>query len=401
MQEKRYELRPRDVLFFRDGRPMDADKAQKKDVRYIGHGAVWPRPDHLFHGVIHSLLKETPDATFGSFPSLKVTGPYPVKGDTLYLPRPLDWDMLIEPCVGTDLPEPLEYGFIDRVDGKKKYPAWIMFEDFIKYLGREERGLYEAEEIEVDDTGKKVVRHVVKFPYNDGRLFGTEPRIGTTLDASTGASRRVKGQHASGQYEGEYLRLQKDVSMWCAVETGKIGMEVDAKDASETPRSFVMGGQWGIVTRHVTDIDLARRLPKPAVNADGEAYVRWTLISPALFRLTGWIPGWCRDSRKDFVEADRKPLGMVMFPGCEGCRLVGACTGKPIHFSGWDTEKGVKPTVLAVPQGSVYLFRCEDKASAEALVDRLHLQRQSDYGPQGFGIGVCSIVKPDRRGSAL
>ena len=54
-----------------------------------------------------------------------------------------------------------------------------------------------------------------------------------------------------------------------------------------------------------------------------------------------------------------------------------------------------KPTVLAVPQGSAYLFRCNGKASADALVAKLHLQRQSDFGPQGFGIGVCSVVKPD------
>lgn len=401
MQARRYELKPRDVLFFRDGRPMDADKAQKKDVRYIGHGAVWPRPDHLFHGVIHSLLKETPGATFGSFPSLKVMGPYPVKGDMLYLPRPLDWDMLIEPCASTDLPDPLTYGFIDRVDGKKKYPAWITCEDYAKYLRRDERGLYDAEETEADDKGEKIVRKAVKFPYADGSLFGTEPRIGTTLDAGTGASKRVKGQHASGQYEGEYLRLQKSVAMWCAVETGKVGMGNDATDAPETPRSFVMGGQGGIVTRYETDIDLAKSLPKPEVEADGAAYVRWTLIAPALFRQTGWLPGWCKDSRKDVAEADRKPLGTVMFPGCEGCRLVGACIGKPIYFSGWDAETGIKPTVLAVPQGSVYLFKCADRSNAEALVARLHLQRQSDYGPQGFGIGVCSIVKPDRSEPAL
>lgn len=392
MQKRRYELKPRDVLFFRDGRPMDADKAME-DVRNIGHGAVWPRPDHLFKGVMHGLLKETPGATYGDFPSLKVIGPYPAKGDMLYLPRPLDWDMLIEPCVNTDLPEPLTYGFIDRVDGKKKYPAWITCEDYAKYLRREDRGLYDAEETEVDDKGEKIVRNVVKFPYADGSLFGVESRIGTTLDSVTGASKRINGQHASGQYQGEYIRLQKDVTMWCAVETGKIGMAANAPEAPETPRSFVIGGQGGIVTRHATDIDLASKLPAPSVALDGEVFVRWTLIAPALFRETGWLPGWCKDSRK--YPTAPKPLGTVMFPDCEGCSLVGACVGKPIHFSGWDAQNGIKPTVLAVPQGSVYLFKCDNKASAEALIARLHLKRQSDEGPQGFGIGVCSIVKPD------
>ena len=374
MQERNYELKSRDVLFFRDGRPMDADKAKKRDVCNIGHGAVWPRPDHLFNGVMHALLKATPDADYGSFTSLKVMGPYPVKSDTLYLPRPLDWDMEFELCDNTDLPKPLEYGFIDRVDGKKKYPAWIKVEDYQKYLRGEDHGCSDK-----------------SFSYADSNLFGIENRIGTTLDSKTGASMRVEGCR-SGQYRGEYLRLQKDVSMWCAVETGMVGMKAEAPEAPETPQSFVMGGQGGIVTRCETDIDLLMMFPAPKVTSEGEIFVRWTLISPALFKQTGWIPGWCKDSRKNVAESERKDLGTVMFPDCGGCKLVGACTGKPVAFSGYDTKDGFKPTVLAVPQGSVYLFKCDGMASAEALIARLHLQRQSDDGPKGFGIGICSIV---------
>jgi len=112
--------------------------------------------------------------------------------------------------------------------------------------------------------------------------------------------------------------------------------------------------------------------------------------------------GWNRAYQSSTeVGSSIKPLA-VYGPALDmGLSPASIVYNFPSPIRGWDTEKGVKPTVLAVPQGSVYLFRCEDKASAEALVDRLHLQRQSDYGPQGFGIGVCSIVKPDRRGSAL
>ena len=395
------------MLFFRDGRPMDSDKAQGENVRYIGHGAIWPRPDHLFKGAIHALLRETPDVDFGDFPALKVMGPYPVKReksdpDVLYLPRPLDWDMSIEPCVDTDLPEFLEYGFIDRTEGKKKLPAWIAASDFLKYLDpeRKDRGLYYEDEKDDEGNARKDKDgnpiKTIKFPYSDGSLFGTESRIGTTLDPVTGASKRVKDQHASGQYQGEYLRLQKGVSMWCAVETGSQGMANGALDAPELPRVFAMGGQGGMAIRQDTDIDLAKQFPAPSVTVDADVFVRWTLIAPASFHETGWLPGWCKDSR-DIPDDQKKATGMVMFPDCDGCRLVGACTGKPSVFSGWDQKDGIKPTVLAVPQGSVYLFRCKGKADAEALIKRLHLQRQSDYGPQGYGIGVCSIVKPDEK----
>jgi hypothetical protein len=155
-----------------------------------------------------------------------------------------------------------------------------------------------------------------------------------------------------------------------------------------------MGGQGGIVTRCETDIDLYAMFPAPTVLNEGEIFVRWTLISHALFKQTGWLPGWCKDSRKDVAESERKNVGSVMFPDCEGCKLVGACTGKPLVFSGYDTKDGIKPTVLAVPQGSVYLFKCDSAVSANALISRLHLQRQSDDGPKGFGIGICSVVTP-------
>lgn len=66
MGKSTYELSPRDVLFFRDARPMDVDKARTNDVFNVGHGANWPRPDHLFSAVIHDLLRnaEAPEASW-------------------------------------------------------------------------------------------------------------------------------------------------------------------------------------------------------------------------------------------------------------------------------------------------------------------------------------------------
>lgn len=176
-----YELTPKDVLFFRDGRPMDVDKAQE-DVRNIGHGANWPRPDHLFKGVIHALIGErmASESAYGEFGGLKVFGPFPKKdGGEIYLPRPLDWDMRPYPCKNaTDLPDPLECGFLDRREGKKKYPAWVTLADFKSYLGGKDRDL-------------------PAFPYSDGDLFKTEVRIGNTLDPRTHASKRIQDQHLS------------------------------------------------------------------------------------------------------------------------------------------------------------------------------------------------------------
>ena len=61
MGKTTYEIKPRDLLFFRDARPMDTDKARLGDVFNVGRGANWPRPDHLFSAVIHDLIRD-PDA---------------------------------------------------------------------------------------------------------------------------------------------------------------------------------------------------------------------------------------------------------------------------------------------------------------------------------------------------
>ena len=80
MGKKCFELEPRDVLFFRDGCPMDVDKDRKDDVFNVGHGANWPRPDQLFSAVIHELLRD-PNAPenewYGKVTDLHVTGPFP------------------------------------------------------------------------------------------------------------------------------------------------------------------------------------------------------------------------------------------------------------------------------------------------------------------------------------
>ena len=233
MAKKSYELSPRDVLFFRDARPMDVNKDRTDDVFNIGHGAYWPRPDQLFSAVIHELIRD-PQASekdwYGSVSDLRVTGPFPLMGGKLYLPMPQDWDMKLiafDPTQGaTDIPAPLTAGFADRVVEKKSYPRWIATDDYIRYL----KGT----------VGEGKGPKDVDEPENlDGKLYVTEPRVGTTLDASTGASRRVAGKYESGQYEAEYLRLGKGVKMVCEVETEKVS-ELENCDVR-------FGGQGGMV----------------------------------------------------------------------------------------------------------------------------------------------------------
>lgn len=383
-----YIVTPEGLLFFRDARPLDADKASEH-YRAIGHGANWPRPDHFYNAVMHGLINEAiknedcPVKVNGHFPfgGLKTIGPFPVQKKEngeyeIYFPRPLDVDMNLEKLeAGTNMPEPLTYGFIDRKEGKKSYKAWISAETYKKYL---------ADGSSKDQSSDELIEAIAK----ENTLFSTEFVTGTTIDATTGASKRVKDRNKTGQYQGEYLRLNDDVSFWCDVE-----LENKSKTPVNIPSKVIMGGQGGVVSITKTDaIDLMKKFEKPNVsnNTNEKIFVRWTLLTPAYFSQTGWLPGFCKDTTKD--ASVKKDLGVVMLQDCNGAKLVGACVGKAIYFSGWDTEEKQKPTVMCVPAGSSYVFECNNAETANTLINKLHLERRSDFGSQGFGIGVCSIV---------
>lgn len=393
MGKKCFELDPRDVLFFRDGRPMDVDK-DRTDVFNVGHGANWPRPDHLFSAVIHELLRNpnVPESEwYGKVTDLHVTGPFPTLDGEVYLPMPIDWDMTLvrfDDGIGvTDVAKPLQAGFADRVVEKKAYPRWIGRKDYERYLkGEVGKGKSEKEPDEPENVDKK--------------LYGIEPRVGTTFDAATGASRRVESRYESGQYEAEYLRLGKDVRMICEIETEK------AEGLSG--RMVRFGGQGGMVRFKDAAVDLREKLMALPLG-EPSRFVRWTLLTPALF-VGGWYPNWLETSE------DGTYIGKVMIPMSkvlrrpgesraayrarmkEECKpfdtatLIAACIGKAVAFSGYDSLGQEKPTELAVPAGSSYVFECETTEEASKLVETLKLKPLSDLGEKGFGLGICSYV---------
>lgn len=369
---------PRDLLFFRDGRPMDVDKSKEANLRNIGHGAYWPRPDHLHSALMHHLIADPtrPEKQwYGSLPDLRVLGPFPCKNATLYLPFPLDWDMLIErlPEGMTNLPKPLTHGFCDRTPEKKVNPPWITLTDYASYL-------------EGKDKGKTA-------PAKD-TLYLMETRTGTTLDPATGASKRIESRTLSGQYTAEYLRLFPDVTLLCSIR--------QSKRPINDGENVILGGQGGTITLHTAPIDLEatlHNLPKGTPTR----YVRWTLITPALFD-EGWYPNWLNECGKIMIPQNeilrragesrevfrkRKQAESKFF---ETAHLIAARIGSAQHFSGWDSEDGIKPTQLIVPAGSSYIFECQDESEAEILIKAINLRPLSDLGEKGFGIGLCSYI---------
>jgi len=365
MSQVTLELVPRDLLFLRDGRPIDVDTLMS-DYRNVGHGAYWPRPDHFYNAVMHALIgRIAGKREYGRHGDLRAVGPFPMKSGEVYFPRPLDWKMKPVRLGWTDLKvhSSLTHGFMDCDQKKKSYPGWVSHGEYRKYL--------DGVCVEFDE----------KHPRE---LYYTERRSGNTLDDARKASAKSNGRQ-EGRYSAEYLRLAKGVSMWAAVDTGEKGIPV--------PQQIIMGGQGGVVrVRPSLPQSLSSLFPLPSAEGTGEVLVRWTLLTPAYYPETGWLPSFCVDTRKNVTNNERKSEGTVMLKDVFGATLIGACTGKPLVMSGFDSVEGIKPTILVVPAGSVYLFRCENAASANVLIDKLHLKACSQNSNAGFGIGVCSIV---------
>lgn len=364
---KSYKLTPQDVLFFRDARPMEASDA--------GLGANWPRPDQLNHAIRSACLAAWPGKqvwepetreTDGRFPDFLTAGPFPCRGKDVFLPCPLDWNMEVVPVADTDLPAPLTHGFLPVQEGKVSLPRWIAPRDYLAYL----KGACPAKP-------------------EDPKLYAADRSIGIGLDAATGTT--VEGAF----YQAEYLRLDPDVGMLFWTDG------TDLLEQAGAPRAVPFGGQ-----RRMCHVESAETPRLPLVEITTR-YLRWTLVTPALFN-AGWRPGWVAED------------GRVMLPRpCEGrrpgesrqawrarlnaagrfdVRLVAARIGKPEAFSGWRLAHGVqapKPTVLAVPAGSSYVFDCGSPAEARALAAVLAAPaRRSDLcGEQGFGMGLCSSIE--------
>ena len=428
MSTHNLKITPRDLLFMRDARPMEASDA--------GQGANWPRPDQLWNAFMAAFWRQWPvrDVQFEGqkhtvnehdkhkdnefrFGALLTAGPFPCKNengkDTCFFPCPLDLgidDMhqllpmkMQRTGEGTNLPKPLKYVFVSPVLGKETPPQWIDMDTYQKYLKSE----------------------TVTLPENrwNPKLWSTDRNIGNAIDPERGST--VDGK----LYQAEYLRLEQDVAMAaiasCDLKAKFIEDKVDILGKFlATTHEMILGGQQGVV--NLEEINASLTLPAlsqcPAeANGKGPVFLRWTLLAPALFpeigaHCGGWLPTWVDaetgevklPSAAQKVERQRGETREAWRKRCQGApitgaHLVGARIGKPIYFSGWTNDGSPKQTHAAVPAGSVYLFKCETPQVANQLWKVLNatdengqvINRRSAFGEKGFGLGVCSIVTLD------
>lgn len=438
-------LTPRDVLYFRDGRPLGGAAD--------GNGAQWPLPSVWHSAVLSAFHRNFSEEKVGEyakkheharrgekdknfhqlkrtkavFGGVKTLGPFPKMKDKdgkdkIYFPLPAD--LLPEeketpknPSPAQLLPCKPELGGTSNLPSPLKYVLWKKVkptkQDLGQWISQEGLELYLEGKIEE----LKVGEHIKK----NSNFFKTEARPGIAIDPETGTAEDTKF------YCAEYLRLKTGVNMCAFVDAnsaGKANKHYDLWDEfceSASSQSLILGGQRGVVWSSPPKAKetLIPKAEKHFSQTDGDKkkfLLKWTLLSPALFN-AGWIPGFCTERKNEEIIKDgRVHLKAIPARGdmardewrkkCTdapkiNAKLVAARIGKAITVSGWKinaTEKdgndgagAPKATRLLVPAGSVYYFECDSADDAEKLYDALHGKVKSDLlGEQGYGLGVCS-----------
>ena len=400
------DMTPRDILFFRGGKPMGAAS--------IGEGASWPVPAVFHHAMLSAFHHRWPERQKWEsehhvrdgentrcsyrFGALKSVGVFPHVSEVsdgglergVYVPTPADVQCLNDEqndlCImqpqkmpgSSNLPRPLDMAVLKPGKATKNKPGnWMPIAALKNYL----KG---------DVSGVRTV--------GDDALFCKESRPGIAVSPESGTVEEGKF------YVAEYLRLHDGISAkgFVSCEQPRYDggvVDVFAKLFAESARqSIIFGGQQGVAALDAVRDD--SRLPDS--DKPSGRFIKWVLLTPAVFR-SGWRPGWI-NAESGKVEAVIKPkrregesrkawrkrFAEEKIPG----RLVAACIPKNIHYSGWQTYGGEKygprSTRLCVAAGAVYYFEVPEGEDTAPLLEFLHGRRLSDlWAEKGFGFGLC------------
>lgn len=384
---------PRDLLFFRDGRPVNN-----------GQGANWPLPQTAYAALSMAFRRNWPeqqpwepvcpsDSESGNrkrrFPSLKTFGPLPVKNNEIYVPTPADLrpgkpGAIMAPLLNvpgkSNLPQAVRCPVgADLEATKETCNPWISLAELGKYL-----------------NGSPDVQTV-----SNSELFEIEERPGIEVDPDRHSA--VDGK----LFFGSYLRLHEDVRMCLFAECMSMQTDVIEKFYSgHKEQIFTFGGQRGVVISRLEKFN-PENIPLP-FNCGlpvRSKYIKWVLLSPAAYS-RGWLPSFLDEDgrvmlscpsgkqpvRSDFPtrKAYREACRTASVP--VKARLVSAVVPKNRSCSGWNLERECpEETLNFVPPGTVYYFEAETEEDGMALAALLTQGRNSEFlGSQGLGMGVCT-----------
>lgn len=421
-------LQPTDVLFFKDGRPMEGSSS--------GHGAAWPLPHILDSAIHHALrrasfqdvkphshtvkrngkeLNKNREKHGRQFGSLQSAGPFPIRSNATdkqwFFPRPADAQSACSvvthrplaalPANATSSLHPKLKTIVNTLPpSKDKASPWLSADAWKAYL---------------DGAPAPDKKHYLE----DCAIFAAEHNIGIAIDAETGTAAE------SLIYSASYLRLQTNFSIGIitsCLDKGEGGETADIDLVEKTflnsghENHILAGGQQRTCTvlrQNAKALPLPLGKTKGFIEHDGKYLVKWVLLTPAIYphlkacpekaipeHPGGWLPSWIhpknlqvqlkdpeapRPAReRGEARADYRRRLHNQLENSVNAQLVAALISKPIPVTGWaltdthdedgtlTTTGGAKSTHLAVPAGSVYYFATKSPEDACKLAAALN-----------------------------
>lgn len=384
---KKVEIKPFDVLFFRDSRPMGGS--------FKGRGDNIPLP-HTFNGALRSVLNGDGKSFFTLGPFFKRSGEiyFQAPGDLIlngsdYKKNNATRVLTISPLRGnycTNLPNGMSpIGGRDIVETKEKLGNFISKDNFEKYLKNESL---------LPGSFRK-----------NSDFFEVENNFGIAIDRLTNVTIDKKF------FTKNIIRLRNEVSI--------VGLMRDLEDYPSN--SLIKFGGEGRYSECAVEGLSAPMLPVPPQIIGNK--VKFVLLTPAIFTPQqdhpgAWLPNWVSQCDNSVTILDgpgaakakrMRKKGIHVTEGAPiKAKLIGAKIDRAIPISGIATGNGMrkacgeKLTLLAVPAGSVYYFEAENETEAQKLAKVLNWNasdpdcvevkniRSMLLGEKGYGIGVCA-----------
>jgi len=336
------QLRPFDVLFFRDGRPFSASSRVVSGLPtpQILAGA-WrtalfekykcPFPEFAKHYRHGESFDDAVTAAYGRERSwiggVKFRGPWLCKlGDGIvqdvYVPAPAT---VHAGKKGTKAPpqilKPTQKSDVPKVQGLR--PMWANWVDatdpFTGFLNQ--KGLSAVlNNTKLDES----------MLIEADTLYAHDHRTGIEIDPDrlTAADTKL--------YSISFLALKREYGFYAEI----LLPDAAPPDALATIESIAFGGEGKRVS-----VSLTKPVTWPTPTPSAKQKICWILTTPAVMR-EGWKP----------LMGERK--------------LASAAVPSPIAISGWDLAKGgPKPTRFAAPAGSVYFLDDADPHHPDSLAE--------------------------------
>ncbi len=421
-------IEPTDVLFFRDAVPMSAGQGRGAGCRLpfpstlheafrasllrstgnsISQKEVTGRPRHApKRGNWHGRACQEEDRRMiatSDFRSLRTIGPFPWHVDKgLLLPVPADVAFETNAravASAAHMPQGVEHRTLRRMelwldggvpvrrevqlpsdfrplclpmavtppDKHGQLSGWWSTTQYSAYLGGSN-----------GESGHKDQVDQFFRPLPTDHLWSAEHRVGVQIDP-------VSLSAAQGQlYAGTYLRADRKTRFMAWAEIADPAMATNGEAAARARERaqldsldwLLLGGEFRLARvwqksgdgKPILDLLGDLRCPPAPPPGDGPCLLKWVLVTPAIFA-HGSLPGWCWNKGDDRpagevrLGASKRKASLEAFPG--RAQLVSWCLAKPRTVSGFDVVEGrAKPTMLAVPEGGVYYFLCENRATA-------------------------------------